>query len=109
MSALFDPSEAFTLHRFPLALALALATPDVVAEMSAPLLWLGLSHFALAVAPLMKALWLGEGGEGNANFLFNQSVLFALSVGCLVADFLAAALRLRRRERRLAKGGASHW
>ncbi len=101
---MFDPSEAYSLHRFPLCLALALVTHDVAAEMSGPFLWLGLSHFALAVGPIMKGLWLGASGIGNANFLFNQTVVFALSCGCLVAEYLAAALRLRRRERRRAKG-----
>jgi hypothetical protein len=102
LAALFDPSGAASLHRLPLVLALALACPNEVAEMRGLFLPLGLQTFALAVSPAMKYLWLSE-GSGNANFMLNQHLLFTVASGALVAEFVAASLRLRRRTRAAAR------
>ena len=102
LAALFDPSGAASLHRLPLVLALALACPNEVAEMRGLFLPLGLQTFALAVSPAMKYLWLSE-GSGNANFMLNQHLLFTVASGALVAEFVAASLRLRRRARVAAR------
>jgi len=101
LAALFDPSGAASPHRLPLVLALVLACPNEAAEMRG-FLPLALHCFSLAVSPAMKWLWLGA-GSGNANFMLNQHLLFAVSSGALVAEFVLASLRLRRRARARAR------
>ena len=81
-----------------LVFALVLACPNEAAEMRGGFLPLGLHAFSLAVSPAMKWLWLGA-QSGNANFMLNQHLLFAVSSGALVAEFVLAALRVRRRAR----------
>lgn len=96
LAGLLDPSGGYTLTRLPLATALALTQPDVIAEMRGVLFWMGLQAFSLAVSPLMKRLWLVD-RIGNANFMFNQHLIFTLASGALVAEFVAAALRVERK------------
>ena len=77
--------------------------PRSIAEMRHVYLWLGLLVLPIIVSPAMKHLWLGP-VSGNANFMFNQQLLFALAGGSLTAEFVAAGLRLQRRERAALKG-----
>lgn len=95
LAALFDPSGAHTLARLPLSTALFLSCPNEVAQMRAPYFWFWLQFFSLAVSPAMKSFWLNE-GYGNANFMFNQHLIFALAGGALTADFVAGSFRLQR-------------
>ena len=106
LAALFDPSGAASLHRLPLVFALVLACPNEAAEMRGGFLPLGLHAFSLAVSPAMKWLWLSA-GSGNANFMLNQHLIFAVSSGALVAEFVLASLRLRRRARARARLAAA--
>lgn len=64
---------------------------------------LGLLALPVVSAPLMKHVWLVH-LSGNANFLFNQQLIFALAAGYLSVEFVAAALRVRRREKRPPDG-----
>jgi hypothetical protein len=113
LAALFDPSAAAPLARLPLSTALLLTCPDVVRAMRGNFMWwVGLHAFAAGVSPGMKALWLGGNAAGNANFMFNQHLLFAFAAGTLLAEFAAAALRVERQRKAAAaaaaggKGGA---
>lgn len=105
LACLFDPTSSWTLARLPLCISLALLAQDVVREMRGCYLWLGLLALPVAVSPLMKLVWLRH-LSGNANFLFNQQLIFTVAGGSLVAEFVAAALRLERRDRASAKAKA---
>ena len=77
---------------------LALSSLISPAEMRGAYLWLGILTMTVTVSPIMKHTWLGP-LSGNANFLFNQQLMFTVAAGSLVAEFVAAALRLERRGR----------
>lgn len=95
LAALFDPSGDHTLARLPLSTALILSCPNEVEQMRAPYFWFWLQFFSLAVSPAMKSFWFTE-GYGNANFLFNQHLIFTLAGGAIIADFVAGTFRLSR-------------
>lgn len=96
VAAILDPSAGYTTLRLPLLLALALAAgyPTVTSSMRNVTLWAGFTGFALAVGPGMKYLWVVL-GSGNANFSFNMQLALALSAGSLLAEYAAAAERVR--------------
>lgn len=98
LAAALDPSGAFVAHRLPLATAALLTLPDVAAEARGVFLWAGLHAFATLAAVAFKGLWLSR-GTGNANFLFNAHLTTLAAAGSVVADYVAAALRLQRRAR----------
>ena len=60
-------------------------------------LWIGLLAFCVAISPVMKYIWI-HAISGNANFLFNQQLIFALSAGSLTAEFVAAGVRVMKRD-----------
>ena len=100
LASLFDPTEAFSLARLPLCASLMLAcAPAVAADVRNVKLWLGLLAFCVGVSPTMKHIWLHT-ASGNANFLFNQQLLFALCTGSVTAEYTAAALRVTKAARR---------
>jgi hypothetical protein len=95
IAALFDPSGDHTLIRLPLSAALILSCRSEVEQMRAPYFWFWLQFFSLAVSPAMKSFWFNE-GYGNANFMFNQHLIFTLAGGAIIADFVAGSFRLQR-------------
>jgi len=54
--------------------------------------------FGLCMFPTMVTVWLGR-NAGNANFLYNMTLVIAI-FGCyLLVDWMQAAIRLRKRQR----------
>ncbi len=74
----------------------------IVALRGPTFFWCAMQYFAIFVSIVLKALWLYPGYSGNANFLFNQHLIFLLSSGSLVAQFAASALRLERAKKTAA-------
>jgi len=54
--------------------------------------------FGLCMAPTMAAVWLTR-NAGNANFLYNMTLVINVFGCLLVTEWLRAGLKLRRRER----------
>eukprot|EP00928_Gymnodinium_smaydae_P035642 TRINITY_DN25047_c0_g1_i1.p1 TRINITY_DN25047_c0_g1~~TRINITY_DN25047_c0_g1_i1.p1 ORF type:complete len:534 (-),score=111.52 TRINITY_DN25047_c0_g1_i1:34-1635(-) len=52
--------------------------------------------FGLCMFPTMRAVWLTR-NAGNANFLFNMSLVINIFACLLLCDWLKAGIRLRRR------------
>lgn len=95
--SLFDPSSCHSASRWPVPISLGLALcPDIVEGMRGVTLPAALLAFSLIVAQPMKSLWMGPAHLGNANFLFNHTVLVALCGGSLVAEFCLSAMRAKR-------------
>jgi len=57
--------------------------------------------FGLAMFPTMSAVWLGR-NAGNANFLYNMTLVVTIFSSLLISEWLKAGMRLRRRMRMTA-------
>jgi hypothetical protein len=90
--ATFDPSNAYTLARFPLVLSLAISDGEACARTRSAWFWLPVAHLAVAAGIIMKHVWV-VARMGNANLLFNMQIVLALACGTLLTDFAGAARR----------------
>merc|ERR1712039_838254 len=57
--------------------------------------------FGLSMFPIMTAVWLGR-NAGNANFLYNMTLVVNLFGSFLLGEWLRASMKLRRRQHNLA-------
>lgn len=53
--------------------------------------------FGLCMFPTMTAVWLGR-NAGNANFLYNMTLVINIFSSLLLSEWLRAAMKLRRRQ-----------
>merc|ERR1712000_64584 len=57
--------------------------------------------FGLCMMPVMTAVWLGR-NTGNANFLYNMTLVVNIFGSFLLSEWLKAGMKLRRRQHNLA-------
>ena len=100
-TSLLDPTVNYTILRLPIILSLMLCYPTIIHDMKNVSFWFGMQYFGLIASYFMKNLWLTASGirGGNANFMFNQHLIFNLCSGALIAEFTATILRLYRQQR----------
>merc|ERR1719333_398217 len=53
--------------------------------------------FGLCMFPVMSVVWLGR-NAGNANFLYNMTLVVNVFGSLLLGEWVKAAIRVRRRE-----------
>lgn len=82
-----------------------MTSPTVIHEMKNTTFWFGMHYFSYFASFFMKNLWLSNGNirGGNANFMFNQHLIFNLCNGALIAEYTGAILRLYRMLRKVKK------
>lgn len=54
--------------------------------------------FGLTMFPTMSSVWLGR-NAGNANFLYNMTLVVNIFGGLLLSEWVKAAMKLRRRQK----------
>jgi len=87
-----------TASDFGLVLSMMLVHPDLISEAKTMFAFLlsGLT-FGLSMFPSMAAVWLTR-NAGNANFLYNMTLVVNIFGSLLLCEFVKSGMMLRRRQ-----------
>merc|ERR1719387_1205052 len=93
---LFRPYPTASDHA--LTLAMLLIQAELIKESEKQFVFLlSASTFGVCMCPTMVAVWISR-NAGNANFLYNMTLVSHVFSGLLLSEWLKAGVKLRRRQ-----------
>merc|ERR1719291_515432 len=95
MIALFKPYP--TASDYGLVLSIFLIQVELIKEAEHFAIALSATLFGLCMFPTMSAVWLTR-NAGNANFLYNMTLVVCIFGGLTLVEWMRAGIKLRRRQ-----------